>query len=75
MVVFIFKVLFDSQNRAIGVEYLHHGTVRKAYARREVILSAGSIQSAKILMLSGIGPKSELDRLNVCIVIYLKRFS
>lgn len=50
--------------RAIGVEYLStvSGFVKVAFARREVILSAGTINSPKILMLSGVGPAQELTK-------------
>ncbi len=37
-------------------------------ARREIILTAGTFQSAKILMLSGVGPAGDLDRLGIDVV-------
>ncbi len=53
------RVLFD-QNRAIGVEYLQNGQLRRASAEREVILSGGTYNSPQLLMLSGVGPADEL---------------
>lgn len=35
------------------------------YANKEVILSAGAFESAHLLLLSGVGPKNELDRFNI----------
>ena len=52
-------ILFDGKT-AVGVEYLRNGRVETVGARREVILSAGSIMSPVILKRSGIGPGQEL---------------
>ncbi|KAF2349775.1 Glucose-methanol-choline oxidoreductase C-terminal [Trinorchestia longiramus] len=59
------RVLFDDNLRAIGVEYRHQNRVKRAYARKEVILSAGAIDSPKLLMLSGIGPKQHLESVGI----------
>jgi len=52
-------------NTAFGVEYDRHGLKRYAYATKEVIISAGTVETAKLLMLSGIGPKTHLADLGV----------
>ncbi|MGF6609440.1 choline dehydrogenase [Paraburkholderia sp. WSM4175] len=49
-------------NVATGVEVLINGERRTFDAAREVILSAGSLNSPQVLMLSGIGPGDELQR-------------
>jgi len=43
-----------------AVEYRHRGETRRVTAEREVLLAAGSYNSAKLLMLSGIGPADHL---------------
>ena len=45
---------------AVGVEYKQNGQVKQIRARREVLLSAGAMQSPQILMLSGVGDQQEL---------------
>lgn len=55
------RILLEN-GRAVGVEYLHHGNRTEARGSKEVILSAGAVQSPKLLMLSGIGPSAELTR-------------
>ena len=55
------RVLFDGK-RAIGVEYRRGNNLETVRARREVILSAGAINSPKLLKLSGIGPGAELRK-------------
>ncbi len=47
---------------ATGVVYRQHGQEVVVRARREVVLSAGAIQSPQLLMLSGIGDPDELGR-------------
>ena len=51
--------------RAVGVEFIRNGTTHQVKARREVILSAGTVRSPQILMLSGIGPKKHLQDMGV----------
>lgn len=54
------------ENRcAVGVEYIRNGRVEIARCEREVLLSSGSIGSAKLMLLSGIGPADELAVLGV----------
>lgn len=53
------RVLIENR-RATGVAYRHDGTAHVIKARREVIVSAGSIQSPVILLRSGIGPEAAL---------------
>ncbi|CAG9764947.1 unnamed protein product [Ceutorhynchus assimilis] len=50
------------ENIAVGVEFIKNGTAYFARASKEVILSAGSINTPQILMLSGIGPSQELKK-------------
>lgn len=55
------KVLLEGK-RAVGVQVRRNGRDEELRAGREVILSAGAFQSPQILLLSGIGPKAELQR-------------
>jgi choline dehydrogenase len=57
--------------RATGVEVLRAGARAFARARREVILSAGAIESPKLLMLSGIGPGDALRAQRIPVVLDL----
>jgi choline dehydrogenase len=52
------RVLFEG-TRAVGVAYLQDGATKEARGR-EVIVSAGALQSPKVLMLSGVGPAAHL---------------
>jgi len=47
--------------RAVGVEFAQDKTVKTARAAREVVLSAGTVNSPQLLLLSGIGPADELS--------------
>ncbi len=54
--------------KAVAVEYLQHGLPMRARARREIVLSAGAINSPQVLMLSGIGDPAELARHGIAVV-------
>jgi choline dehydrogenase len=70
------RVLFDDHNRALGVEYLkgerlyrahanpsrNSGEKRQAFGARETILCGGAFNTPQLLMLSGIGPKEQLEK-------------
>jgi choline dehydrogenase len=58
------RVLFEGR-RAVGVAYRRGNEQHVARARREVIVSAGPIQSPKLLKLSGVGPARELSQLGI----------
>lgn len=53
------RILLEKK-RAVGVEFVHEGQLKQLKCQREVLLSAGAIQSPQILMLSGIGPHQHL---------------
>ena len=60
--------------RATGVEYVDDKTKAKTvvHAAREVLLSAGAVQSPQILQLSGVGDPEELQKHGVPVVHALK---
>ncbi|KAG8194261.1 hypothetical protein JTE90_024589 [Oedothorax gibbosus] len=64
---FVRKVMIRNK-KAEGVILDYKGQVHAVRARREVILSAGTVNSAQLLLLSGIGPKAHLDQLNIPVV-------
>ena len=59
---------FDGK-RVTGVRWRQDGLARSARCRGEVILSAGSIGSPQLLMLSGIGPANELAKFDIPVVL------
>ncbi|CAG2104764.1 unnamed protein product, partial [Medioppia subpectinata] len=61
------QILFEN-NTAIGVNFIRNWHNFAVYAKQEVILSTGTINSAKLLMLSGIGPKDHLEELNIPVI-------
>lgn len=63
------SVIIDPRTKtAKGVEYIHDGFKYQVLSKKEVILSAGPINSPQLLMLSGIGPKKDLEKLNITVL-------
>lgn len=58
------RILLDGR-RARGISYYQGRELKHVRARREVILSSGAFGSPQLLMLSGIGPAAELQRLAI----------
>ena len=79
------RVLFDGKDRAIGVEYLKGarlyrahvrpspdgGERREVHASREVVLAGGAFNTPQLLMLSGVGPREELEAHGIAIRVDL----
>lgn len=66
------KILIDDRKKAYGVEVFKNGKYKHIFCKKEVILSAGSINSPQLLMLSGIGPKDHLQSNNIEVIKDLK---
>ena len=62
------RVLFNG-TRAVGVEYLVDGVTTLATARREVVLCGGAVNTPQLLMLSGIGPKAQLEKHGIPVLV------
>lgn len=63
------RVMIDPITKiAYGVEIIRDRQVHYIRARKEVIVSGGSVNSPQILMLSGIGPKTELSKHKIPVI-------
>ncbi|WP_372620406.1 GMC family oxidoreductase [Falsiroseomonas sp.] len=67
------RILFEGK-RAVGVQYLAAAgaPLKEVRARREVIVSAGTVNTARLLQVSGVGPADLLGRLGVPVVHELR---
>ena len=60
--------IITRDGRAVGVTYSRYGAEASVRCNLEVIVTAGTVNSAKLLLLSGVGPREELDRLGIKVV-------
>ena len=65
------RIILDKTNTAKGINVVRFGQESQFFATREVILSAGAIGTPQLLMLSGIGPREELDKYKIKQVVDL----
>lgn len=63
------KINFDENKRATSVSYQKDGFGHTVRVTKEVIVSAGAIDSAKILLLSGIGDRKDLEKVNISPIV------
>ena len=61
------KIIIENSS-AIGVEIKNKNKLEKIFAEKEVLLSAGAINSPQILMLSGVGPEEELKNHGINVI-------
>ncbi|XP_045483382.1 glucose dehydrogenase [FAD, quinone]-like [Harmonia axyridis] len=62
----VIRILIDPKTKvAYGAEYLKNNQMVRVFAKKEVILSAGALNSPKILMLSGVGPAKHLEEMGI----------
>lgn len=62
------KILIDDNNNAYGVQYTQGNKLYTAKARKEVISSAGAVNTPQLLMLSGIGPEEVLNKFGIPVI-------
>lgn len=65
------RIVIDESQRATGVEVVDNafGRSHVVSANREVVISAGAIDSPKLLMLSGIGPAEHLEEIGIDVLV------
>lgn len=62
---FVTEIIISADKVAQGVKFVRNGQIFTANARKEVVVSAGVINSAQLLMLSGIGPREHLSQIGI----------
>jgi choline dehydrogenase-like flavoprotein len=66
---FVTKILINPKSkRAWGVEFVRNKRKQIIRARREVIMSAGAINTPQLLMLSGVGPRDHLESMGIPVI-------
>jgi choline dehydrogenase len=62
------QTLVFAGNRCTGVQVMRHGDLVTVGADTEVVVSAGAVDSPRLLLLSGVGPAAELEAAGVKVV-------
>ncbi|KAF2368327.1 Glucose-methanol-choline oxidoreductase C-terminal [Trinorchestia longiramus] len=61
----------SGHSQIVGVRFVKDNKVQNVFARKEVIVSAGAVQSPQLLMLSGVGPAKELNKHKIPLLVDL----
>ncbi|KAJ9594660.1 hypothetical protein L9F63_027357, partial [Diploptera punctata] len=63
------KIIIDSETKSVTrIQFIKNEATHVVKVNKEVILSAGTINSAQLLMLSGVGPKEHLEELGIPVI-------
>lgn len=65
------RILFDSNQKAYGVQVSTFGVPYTISASQEIVVSAGAVRSPQLLMVSGVGPAVTLQQLSIPVVVDL----
>lgn len=69
----VLKIVIDSTTKqATAVRFEKRGKIYEIKATKEIILSAGSVNSPQLLMLSGVGPAEHLNSLGIPVLSNLR---
>lgn len=67
----VMRIIIEN-DKAVGIEISHKGSIQNINASKEIILSAGAFGSPQLLLLSGIGSKAQLTKHKIDIVKQLE---
>ncbi|XP_054157432.1 glucose dehydrogenase [FAD, quinone]-like [Oppia nitens] len=68
---YVTKILFNRHKEAVAVQFDRFSLSHVVHARREIVISGGSVNTPQLLMLSGIGPKDHLKKLGIPVIANL----
>ncbi len=63
------KIVVNGEMRVVAIEYDRNGASLSVRVRRELLICAGALETPKLLMLSGIGPREEIEPLGISLVL------
>jgi choline dehydrogenase len=63
------RIVVDNEMRAAAIEYERNGATFSVRVKRELLVCAGALETPKLLMLSGIGPREEIEPLGIPLVL------
>ncbi|KAJ8963250.1 hypothetical protein NQ318_018716 [Aromia moschata] len=59
------RILIDDNKVVHAVEFMYRNKLHSVRVNKEVVLAAGAINTPQVLLLSGVGPRAELDKAGI----------